>query len=263
MGYAERLKNNQAIETMAGTGPQLNGAMLSANGQTGEFSYIGIGKKFDEAVEIKSVSLVVDFAMTRIKYRHGSDMTVTSNYVVAGQKTPYSITIGGVTYVGQTKKELSGKMQLKDGESLSQETIYIGYPATIDGEAQATAEPIWYVSRGINAWRMNDTLNEAGGLTAATLLTITNNRSKFKNASGGMNFVLDYSAQQIDESRIQSMGDWIDASGAADVVEKYKNDMIAESNRISQPQFEQTGMSTNDLFGSTDVPEIKDDDLPF
>ena len=261
--YAERLKNNEAIQTSTASGPQFPGAMLSANGQTGEFSYIGVGKDFKDAIEINSVAMIVDFAMTRIKYRQGSDVTVTSNYVVAGEKTPYAITLSGVTYVGNTKKELTGKIQLQPNESLSQETIYIGYPATINGEAQKTAEPIWYVSRGVNAWRLNDTLNEAGGLTAATLLTITNNKEKFKNQNNGTNFVLTFAAQQIDESRIDAMGSWIDASGAADTVENYKAEMIAESNRIANPQFEQTGISTNDLYGASDAQQIDDDDLPF
>lgn len=284
--FAERMNNNQVINTNSSSLPEFKGLMSAFNGQTGQFSLFVPGH-FDQSEDTKSIAFVTDFVMKRLKHRIGSGQNATtssSNYIVGDAKTPYKITIEGQTYTGATKKAIADQIgRLQNGESLSQETIYVGYLSNKNGQALPEATPIWFVSRGTQMYNLNNALDANGGLSARTVITAQANGNSVVNGQGGTTQLLDFKISQLDDQRVGAFIQWAEANGTPDWVEKYRNDMFeaseleanatatveqnlqnvqttANATQSGQPQ---TVEAPNPFAGNGTEIDISDDDLPF
>lgn len=284
--FAERMNNNQAINTNSSSLPEFKGLMSAFNGQTGQFSLFVPGH-FDQSEDTKSISFVTDFVMKRLKHRIGSGQNATtssSNYIVGDAKTPYKITIEGQTYTGATKKSIADQMgRLQNGESLSQETIYVGYLSNKNGQALPEATPIWFVSRGTQMYNLNNALEASGGLSARTVITAQANGNSIVNGQGGTTQLLDFKISQLDDQRVGAFIKWAEANGTPNWVEKYRNDMFeaseleANATTTFEQNFQnvqipsnatpsgqpQTVEAPNPFAGNGTEIDISDDDLPF
>lgn len=284
--FAERMNNNETINTNSSSLPEFKGLMSAFNGQTGQFSLFVPGH-FDKSEDTKSISFVTDFVMKRLKHRIGSGQNATtssSNYIVGDAKTPYKITIEGQTYTGATKKAIADQIgRLQNGESLSQETIYVGYLSNKNGQALPEATPIWFVSRGTQMYNLNNALEASGGLSARTVITAQANGNSIVNGQGGTTQLLDFKISQLDDQRVGGFIKWAEANGTPDWVEKYRNDMFEASeleasatatfeqstqnvqipNNATPSGQPQTVETPNPFAGSGTEIDISDDDLPF
>lgn len=287
--FSERMQNNEKISTSSSSLPEFKGLMSAFNGQTGKFSLFVPGH-FDQPEDVQSISFVTDFVMKRLKHRLGSGQNATtssSNYIVGGSTTPYKITIEGTTYVGPTKKAIADQIgRFQNGESLSQETIYVGYLSAKNGQPMPEATPLWFVSRGTQMYNLNVALDENGGLTAQTVIKASANGNSIVNAQGGTTQVLDFKVSQLEEARVPKFIEWAEANGAPDWVEEYRNQMIEASEiegstpstapaqpAVAQPMqaaqpvqqaqpVQNVGMP-NPFGGMGPEIEIDDSDLPF
>lgn len=272
--FSERMNNNETINTNSSSLPEFKGLMSAFNGQTGKFSLFTPGH-FDQPEDITSISFVTDFVMKRLKHRVGSGQnadTSNSNYIVGDAKTPYRITIEGTTYIGATKKAIADQIgRLQNGESLSQETIYIGYLSSKNGKSLAEAKPIWFVSRGTQMYNLNVALDDNGGLSARTVINVSANGKSVVNGQGGTTQLLDFKISQLEDDRVTKFVEWAEANGTPDWVENYKKQMFeaSESDGVNSGTINQTVVqpAMNDVpnpFAKSDNQiEIDDDDLPF
>ena len=273
--FSERMNNNETINTNSSSLPEFKGLMSAFNGQTGKFSLFTPGH-FDQPENITSISFVTDFVMKRLKHRIGSGQnaeTSSSNYIVGDAKTPYRITIEGTTYTGSTKKAIADQIgRLQNGESLSQETIYVGYLSAKNGKSLPEATPIWFVSRGTQMYNLNVALDENGGLSARTVINVSANGKSIVNSQGGTTQLLDFKISQLEDERVAKFVEWAESNGAPDWVETYKKQMF----EASELEGTSTTVSDQSITKTTvnDVPnpfaasskteiDISDDDLPF
>lgn len=263
--YAERFNNNETVETMASSLPAFPGRMVMYNNNTGVLSLIVPGQDLKTAQEVHSIKFATDFTMTRLKYRQGQDMSENSNYVIAGENNPFKLTVMNKTYVAKNKKEMVQQMQLSSGESISQEVIYVGYIVSIDGQASPVAEPVWYVSRGINAWRLNDELQAIGGLTMQTMIQMSANKESYKNNNGGTNLVLTFEVNNLNDDKKDGFINWAIKDGSTQTVANYKEAMIAATNEENTEPIaiESNQEVEKNPFGGGQEVDIADDDLPF
>lgn len=261
--YKERFNNNDAIETSASSLPAFPGRMIMYNNNTGTLGLVLQGQDVGSAQEVHSIKLAVDFTMTRLKYRQGQEVSENSSYVVTGEKNPFRLNVLNKTYVAKTKREMLEQMQLNSGETLSQEVIYVGYIVAIDGKPCSVAEPVWYVSRGINAYRLNDELQAIGGLTMQTMINLIANKEKYKNNNGGTNLVLSFETNNLDESKKDGFVEWVTKDGSTQKVAEYKEAMIKATTSYEAPVGgDEQVAESNPFMGGQEV-EIEDDDLPF
>lgn len=262
--YTDRFNNNEPIETMTSSLPAFPGRMVMYNNNTGVLSLIVPGQSVDTAQEIHSLKFATDFTMTRLKYRQGQELSENSNYVVDGENTSFKLTVSNKTYTAKSKKEMVQQMQLAAGESISQETIYVGYIVSIDGTASQVAEPVWYVSRGINAWRLNDELKAIDGLKMQTMIQLIANKETYKNNNGGTNLVLTFDVNNLAQDKAQGFLAWVTQDGSTRVVADYKNAMIDATKEGVVTQNENTVADAGqNPFSNGQMVDISDDDLPF
>lgn len=252
--FSERLQNNATVATQGSSTPQFQGQQIGFNGQTGKLSLFEVGH-FNELQEIKSLTFVTDFIMRRLKFTDGTGKdaeTTTSNYVIGDDTTPYEMSFNGSLVSGKTKKEfLKNFGKLKPAQRLSQENIYIGYLVSVDGQAQETATPVWYVSRGTQMYNLNVALDKNGGLTAQTLISLGANGKSVQNKQGGFTQMLDFEVSQLDPERLPKFIEWLDNSEAPQKVQEYREQIESLSQQVE---------NHNDYITETD---ISDDDLPF
>lgn len=275
--FSDRMNNNTSINTNSSSLPEFKGLMSAFNGQTGKFSLFVPGH-FDQPEDITSISFVTDFVMKRLKHRIGSGQgseTSSSNYIVGDAKTPYRITIEGTTYVGATKKAITDQIgRLQNGESLSQETIYVGYLSSKNGQSLPEATPIWFVSRGTQMYNLNVALDENGGLSARTVINVSANGKHIINSQGGTTQLLDFKISQLEDERVNKFVEWAEANRTPDWVENYRKQMFEASelentsvSENSTPINENnpvTPVNTPNPFANSRVEvEVSDDDLPF
>ncbi|WP_270621858.1 hypothetical protein [Weissella viridescens] len=261
--YAERFNNNDSIETSTSSLPAFPGRMVMYNNNTGTLALVVQGQDVATAQEVHSIKLAVDFTMTRLKYRQGQDMSENSNYVVTGEKNPFKLTVMNKTYVAKSKREMLEQMQLNSGETLSQEVIYVGYIVAIDGQPCPVAEPVWYVSRGINAWRLNDELQAIGGLTMQTMINLIANKEQYKNSNGGTNLVLSFETNNLDDSKKSGFVNWVTKDGSTQKVADYKEAMIKATTAEEEALTTSNPVAEPNPFTGGQTVDIADDDLPF
>lgn len=257
--YAERFKANKTIDVSNSSSPKFPGRMIMFNGNTGNMSLIVPGQDVSTAQDIKSVRMVVDFTMKRLKYKQGNEKDEISNYIIQGETTPYKLTVFGTTYTGRTKREIVEQMNLSSDDSLKQQVIYVGYMIQIDGKNCETAEPVWYVSRGTNDYLLNDELKAIDGLKPQTLITLLANGENHKNVSGGTNKVITFDVHNMTPEKADGFADWVTKDGATDLIAEYREKMLAISDKAPVEHAD-----TNDgQFNANQEVDIADDDLPF
>lgn len=259
--YTERFNNNDAIETSISRLPTFPGRTIMYNSNTGILSLVVQGQDVDTAQEVHSIKLAIDFTMTRLKYRQGQELSENSTYVVTGENNPFKLTVLNKTYTAKSKREMVEQMQLGPGETLNQEVIYVGYIVSIDGQACPVAEPVWYVSRGVNAWRLNDELNAIGGLTMQTMINLIANKEQYKNNNGGTNLVLSFETNNLTESQKEGFVNWVTKDGSTQKVADYKEAMIKVTTSDEVPV--EQDVESNPFLDRNQEVEITDDDLPF
>lgn len=228
--FAERLRNNDRIETTSSELPSFPGMFTAFNGNSGAFSMMAPGSDIKDAQDVKSMQFITHFTMTRLKFSPTQNEKYLSNYVIGGENIPYLMTYNGVNYIANTGKEMAAQLGLRDTSLIKQEQVYVGYIVNLDGAAQPQARAVWYVSRGVNAYLLNDALKDNGGLQARTLIKMSSNGATRKNNSGGTNMVLDFDVSQLSEEKVDSFIKWSD--NAAQIIEQYRLDMIEASNRL-------------------------------
>lgn len=261
--YAQELMDNETIDASASSLPDFPGRMLAYNNNTGSLG-IFVPGEFDKAEQIDSLKFAMAFIMKRFKLRDENGETTTSTYVVGGEKTPFSITVNGQTYTGNSKKELVSAMGLKDAGLLKQEIIYLGFAIQINGKNLEAAEPIWYVSRGVNDWRLNDEIKASvGKLNKRTMIKLLADKEEFKNANGGTNLVLNFEVDEIQPEQIQGFAEYVAKHGADLQIDVYKQEiLLATSETPVAPKVATTNDMPSDPFGGEEII-ISDDDLPF
>lgn len=285
--FAERLRNNDRIQTTTSELPPFPGQFTAFNGNSGKFSIMQPGSNLSDASDINSLQFITHFVMTRLKYTPDATTKTLSNYVIAGEDTPYVMTVDGITHVADSGKQMAVKLGA-DANKLKQEQVFVGYIVNLDGEANGIAEPVWYVSRGVNAYLLNEAMNNYGQLSARTLIKVTAKGTTRTNDSGGTNMVLDFEISDIPEEKIDGFIKW--SESAAQTIEQYRLDMISASERIveaaksattpapqvvitsgGQPTAQQQPAKVQGINPFTGKPvgapadeiDINEDDLPF
>lgn len=261
--YTNRFNNNESIETTATSMPNFPGRMVMYNNNTGVLSLIVPGQNMQTAQEVQSLKFATDFTMTRLKYRQGQDVSENSNYVIEGDHNPFVLNVMNKTYTAKNKREMVQKMQLQSGESISQEVIYIGYIVSIDGEPSQSAEPVRYVSRGINAYRLNDEIQAIGGLKMQTMIHLIANKEPYKNNNGGTNLVLTFDVNNLDKDKAQGFLSWVTKDGSTQLVDDYKRSLISMTKETNESDQSAEQPDTEIPFGRGQEVDIDDDDLPF
>lgn len=264
--YAQELMDNEAIETSSSSLPDFPGRMLAYNNNTGDLG-IFVPGEFENAEQIESLKFAMAFVMKRLKFRDANDETTTSTYVVGGSNAPFHITVNGQTYTGSSKKDIVSEMGLQDPSMIKQEVIYIGFAIQINGKNLDAAEPIWYVSRGVNDWRLNDEIKATvNKLNKRTMIKLLADKEKYKNASGGTNIVMNFEVDEVQPEQIQGFADYITKHGADLALDVYKQEMLQVTSEAPTPVAQQTapnnGIPDDPWSGGQEI-EISDDDLPF
>lgn len=261
--YEQELMDNQTIDTNTSSLPDFPGRMLAYNNNTGELG-IFVPGEFDKSESIDSIKFAVDFVMKRLKLKEGSNEAITSTYVVGGEDTPYRLTVNGQTYTANSKKDMVAAMHLQDASVLKLETIYIGYAIQINGKNLNAAEPVWYVSRGVNDFNLNDEIKASvGKLNKRTMIKLLADRIPFVNQTGGTNIVMNFEVEEIVQDSIPDFAEWVSRHGAYENIAVYKQAMKQATNAPAPTVA--TGTSNDmptDPFGVQEI-DISDDDLPF
>jgi len=281
MDFAERMRKNERISTNNSVLPPFPGMFLAFNASEGKFSIMEPGADFSEANDIKSITILPHFMMNRVKWTRGTDEKALSNYVVTDteERQPYVITIDGETYTAETMMELKQQIVLGQNEQLKQEEIYVGYATALDDVPQKKPLVVWYVSRGVNAYVLNDAID--GDLTGRSIIKLENKGTTRKNNSGSINKVLDFKVDEIAEDKVEGMLKWVSQDSSDKIVEAYRDDMINAAMTTANPAPTVLGTQQNSEDDVPDVPPfngtpaldpfgqpinevgISDDELPF
>lgn len=226
--FADRFRNNSRIQTSSSDLPEFPGMFVMANGTSGE---LGMGSDTQSANSVKNIRFITHFTMSRLVFQPNRDERYSTNYVVAGEKIPYVLDYKGHSYIGDSLKDIRNQLGLDD-HMIKYQQIFIGYAVNVNDMAVKNAQAIWYVSRGNNAYQLNNKLNEFGALTARTMINLINNKSVYKNNSGGTNYVLDIDITEFDGSKAESFLTW--AGYLTEKIEQYRLDMIEASKNVVQ-----------------------------
>lgn len=226
--FADRFRNNSRIQTSSSDLPEFPGMFVMANGNSGA---LGVGSDTKTANSIKNIEFITHFTMSRLVFQPKKEERYSTNYVVSGEKMPYVLDYKGHSYIGDSLKDIRNQLGLDD-RMIKYQQIFIGYAVNVNDTAVKNAQAIWYVSRGNNAYQLNNKLNEFGSLTARTLIKLTNNQTVYKNTSGGTNYVLDVDITEFDESKVEGFLTW--AGSLTEKLEQYRLDMIEASENVVQ-----------------------------
>lgn len=224
--FADRFRNNSRIQTSSSDLPEFPGMFVMASGQSGSF---GIGSDVQTANTLTNLQFITHFTMNRLTFKPNQNETFNTNYVIAGEKMPYVLDYKGHSYIGDSRRDLNHQLGLDDG-MLKQQQIFVGYAVNANGQKMPTAQAIWYVSRGNNAYRLNEKLKDFGSLTARTLINVINNHEEYKNKAGGTNFVLDFEITEFPEEKTENFLQW--SAQISQKIEQYRLDMITASQNI-------------------------------
>lgn len=224
--FADRFRNNARIQTSSSDLPEFPGMFVMASGQSGS---LGIGSDVKTVNSITNIEFITHFTMNRLAFKPNKDETFNTNYVIAGEKTPYVLDYKGHSYIADSRKDLIYQLGL-DEDMLKQQQIFVGYAVNANRQKVPTAQAIWYVSRGNNAYRLNEKLKDFGSLTARTLINVINNREEYKNKAGGTNFVLDFEITEFPEEKTENFLTWSDQ--ISQKIEQYRLEMITASQNI-------------------------------
>lgn len=226
--FADRFRNNARIQTSSSDLPEFPGMFVMANGTSGA---LGVGKDTKTANSIKNIEFITHFTMSRLVFQPNRDERYSTNYVVSGENIPYVLDYKGHSYIGDSLKDIRNQLGLED-HMIKYQQIFVGYAVNVNDRPAKSAQAIWYVSRGNNAYQLNNKLNEFGSLTARTLIKLSNNQTIYKNNSGGTNYVLDVDISEIAETKVDDFLKW--TGNLTDKLEQYRLDMVEASKNVVQ-----------------------------
>lgn len=264
--YEQELRNGEDLSARSSNLPDFPGRMLAYNGNSGKLGILVPGE-FDKTEQIDSIKFISAFVMKRLKYftNNGKD-SVTSSYVVGKEKMEYRMVVDGVTHTAATKKDMVASLGLENPKDLQMQTIFIGFAAQINGTKLNAAEPIWYVSKGVNAALLNEEIEAqgTGKLNTRTMIKLIANRTEYANTNGGTNIVLDFEVDEVPDDRVQGMAEFVTKDGANFLMQNYYNEMVKAMNGYGAngDAEHQSSPAESNPFGGGEII-IDDDDLPF